>query len=232
MENLRTHLEMCDAALQVSFNILRNTKPNTTTFADSLPVNCSKYQHLNHPVTARSRVVNHSKARNTEYAVISTHTHFSEYLHAILTEMYNHKPMLVIQKAVGQQTLKFAEIVKLKTYPSVAQEMIDRVFRSLENERSTMKLFDKIIAKTNANIPATTKTNALAHLEMRHLFIHRSGVVDTFFASKYGKRFSVKKGDKLPTQFKIADDAIKTTTKLCETTDQQLLANNFLKPIV
>jgi hypothetical protein len=117
-----------------------------------------------------------------------------------------------------------------QSYEAISELMIGKVFRQLENERSTKDLLDKILTKT-VSIDETIKTNALKYLDMRHLFVHAAGIIDQPFIDKYGKDISLKVGDKLPTTYENARAAIEAVDLLCRTVDQQLINKGFVQQI-
>jgi hypothetical protein len=49
-------------------------------------------------------------------------------------------------------TIKFAEVIKLGSYEAIQEEIVKKVFRSIEELRSTKKLLDRILSDTKVNI--------------------------------------------------------------------------------
>jgi hypothetical protein len=228
------YLEMHLQTVEVSLSIMRRSVPTPgdekENIASVLGFQPTKYDELNHPVKEKDRIINHSRARNSEYAVITLYGYFAEYLQNILGEIYKTKPLDVVGKAPKENTLSYVEIVKLGSYEAISELMIGKVFRQLENERSTKDLLDKILTKT-VSIDETIKTNALKYLDMRHLFVHAAGIIDQPFIDKYGKDISLKVGDKLPTTYENARAAIEAVDLLCRTVDQQLINKGFVQQI-
>ncbi len=107
--------------------------------------------------------------------------------------------------------------------------MVANVFRHLEENRSTKKLIENMLAGI-IEIDEATKINALKYLDMRHLFIHASGIADQEYVKKYGRDLSINIGDNLPTTYENAHAAIEAVNLLCQAIDQKLIAEGFLKP--
>jgi hypothetical protein len=153
--------------------------------------------------------------------------------------MFAKNPMLVVGKAVINKngddkenlTMSYAEIVRLENYENVQEQIVLNVFRSIEELKSTSKLLEKLLKDTKVNIPQDIIDEALTYLEMRHLFIHNQGLVDSKYAKKYGKRFTPNLKDKneLPTKFDTFSKALTATTKLITEIDVQLLKNGMVE---
>jgi hypothetical protein len=173
MQYLCIHLQTVDAALLVASRVISKNEKPKATISQALQCPSTKYTELNHPVSEQDRILSYSRARNSKYAIIALYTHFTEYLQGILGEMYEHKPLLVVGKAPPTYSIAFAEVVKLGSFESLSEHMVSRVFRSLEDERSTKKLLDRILSYTGVEIDEAVKNKVLGYLEMRHIFVHR-----------------------------------------------------------
>jgi hypothetical protein len=106
------------------------------------------------------------------------------------------------------------------------------VFRSLENERSTPKLIEKVLQKTGVVPDPGVLADALGFLEMRHLFVHARGVIDEPFQAKYGSRMaaltslsgnSFVTGARLPTRAEVVHAAVEAVTGLVDSVDKGLI---------
>jgi len=184
-------------------------------------------------------LVKHSQKKNIEYSILRLFNLFTAYLQSITKEMFAKNPMLVVGKAVINKngddkenlTMSYAEIVRLENYENVQEQIVLNVFRSIEEIKSTSKLLEKLLKDTKVNIPQDIIDEALTYLEMRHLFIHNQGLVDSKYAKKYGKRFTPNLKDKneLPTKFDTFSKALTATTKLITEIDVQLLKNGMVE---
>lgn len=214
-------------AITKLFTQTQGHHPQGGTILDALQVNSPRYDRLRHPVTHDARVFNFSRSRNIEHALISLYRYFSEYMHGILAEIYATNPLVVVGKAPG--SLQYPDIVKLGNYQAVADKMVSNVFRKLEDERSTVKLLDKILDHTGVNPDPNQKDVALMYLEMRHLFVHNHGKADEGFVARYGATTKLTVGQKLPTKFKAARDGIHAVDTLLRDIDTQLIATGFAR---
>lgn len=231
IESIELYLEAMDAAARIAFNILGRVENREKTISDALPINCENYRKLNHPASHRSRIYTFCKSKNYKSAIIENFGAFSEYMKSILSEMYEFNPMSVVGKSSKPLNMPFHELAKIGNFEEVKTKMISEVFRSLENERSTIKLIDKIINGTNVNITENDKNAVLPYLEMRHLFIHNHSKIDDKFDRNFGESFGLKENDKVPTTYENASKALLETLIFVAKLDQELIANNHIEAI-
>lgn len=227
IQYLNQHLQVIDASLTFTGRWLSKHTPKSEKLTKALGTTSLKHNTLNHPVNHYLRIFNYTRSKNAEFSIIKLYNAFSIYLKSILTEMYKHNPLQIVGKAPGLPNFTFVELVNFGNYQRIEEEMINKVFRKLEDERSTTKLLDKIINHTTIELPDALKTNALMYLEMRHLFIHNNGKADAHFVKTYGANIPVNKNDKLPTNFDTVSKAIETVYKLIEFLDKELINGNY-----
>ena len=174
-------------------------------------------------------LINHALTRNCELALQLLYTHLNEFLKSILSEMFKHKPLQIVDKAQG--SLKFHEILNLGSYDAVCDHIVDKVFRKLQNERSARNLVTKILDGTHATISGETLDDAMFYIEIRHLIVHNSSLIDKSFEERYPLAFKyVKEGNKMPLSCAFARDGIKSVQKLCEEIDRSLVFNRYINP--
>lgn len=207
-EDLQRHIQLVDASLRVVIRLARSE--NHRSIATAAGFGLAQYPRLNEPPSEAKRVAKYSRARNAEAAIVQLFRYTSDYFREVLALIYRHDPLMVVGKALGQPSLSFREIVQLGGWDELCQRMVEEVFRSLENERSTPKLMDKLVAKTGVSIPAGLKADALAFLELRHLIIHREGLLDAAYESAYADRASTMTS--LPRERFVAGQRVPGTT--------------------
>ena len=236
---LQTHIQLLDVSLLKTSSILQSQADKELDINKALAVNPVIYDRLNHPSKQEHAIIMHSQKKNIEFAILRLFNLFTAYLQSITREMFEKRPMLIVGKAVvnskGEDkenlTMTFAEIVKIGNYQDIQEQIVLRIFRSIEELKSTNKLLDKILKDTKVNIPKETVDEALTYLEMRHLFIHNYGLVDEKYAQTYGKRFTpnLKTKKELPTKLATFTRALSATTKLVVGIDKQLIANGMVE---
>lgn len=177
-------------------------------------------------------ITNHAMKRNAELAIQLLYPHFTEYLRLLLKEMYDVSPLEIVSKAQGmnkaQASFRFDEIVRLGSYEAICDHMVDQVFRSLESQRNTRKLLDKILDNTEVEIDQLVFRDAMMYLDMRHLIVHNTSLVDEVFEQRYGSTLNTKAGDKLKVDMGVAKRAVKTVEGLCIQVDRGLIAKGLI----
>jgi len=238
---LNMHIQLIDASIVKTIRTLRaeKRKDDTKDINVALKVDEEKYDKLNHPLKQYSSIIKYSQNKNIEFAIIIVYNIFTDYLRSIVKEMFDKKPLFIVNKAVVNKngedkdgmTLKFAEIVKLGNYDSIIGRIVNTIFRSFEDQRSTKKILDKILKDTKTNIPNKKIEDALQYLEFRHLIIHNKSKIDSKYENSYGKKFTpkLKSGNKIPRKFEIFKSCVSTTFDLCKEIDSELIRTGFLE---
>lgn len=228
IEYLKQHLQVSDSAYRQTIKALQGYPVKKDTIHKALALPSGTHEKLNHPVSEYVRIFSYSRSKNVEFAIIELYNSFTSYLKALLTEMYEYNPVLVVNKAAskGKLEITYLRLIELGDFDKIKAEMISQVFRRLEGERSTIKLLDNI--SNNVQVDKAIKAEALTFLEMRHLFIHNSGKADGDYVKLYGRRFSLKHGEKLPTTYETTLSAIDSVIKLCTAVDKKLIEDGFV----
>ena len=177
---------------------------------------------------ANNSIINHAITRNCELTLQLLYTHY-EYLRSILSEMFQQRPLQIVDKA--QDSLQFQEILRLGTYEAVCDHMVDRVFRKLQNEsRSTNRLIERILARTDAKMDAGILEDATWYIEIRRLIVHNPSIIDQQFEKKYSHKFKyVKSGNKLSINVGMAKRGINAVQKLCAAIDHELGSRGYIE---
>lgn len=231
IQYLQQHLQVIDASLTQTSRALKRSTSQNTSIAKALGLTIETHDKLNHPVKGYERIISYSRSKNVEFSLLELYRSFTEYMHNILSEMYRKEPMKIVQKIAEdskENKLSFLEIVNLGDYNAISELMVLKVFRKLENERSTPKLLEKVINHTKIELDGTLKKEALMYLQMRHLITHNRGLVDQIFIDEFSEFTSLKVGNKIPTNFATISQAIKTVYELCDTIDKQLVNENLV----
>jgi len=235
---LQSHIQLLDASLIEASKQLDAKTNKKENINSALGLNPTLYKCLNHPVRQHKVLIKHSQKQNIEFAILRLYNLFTVYLKDITREMFAKNPMLVVEKAVVNKSgadkenlvMTFAEIIRLNKIENIQEQMVLKIFRSIEELRSTSKLLDKILKDTKANIPKTTTEEALMYLEMRHLFVHNRGIVDNKYLNTYGKKFTpeLKEKKELPTKMKIFEKALIAVTNLVLSIDKELILHKIV----
>ena len=239
---LKLDLQIIDVLCRKVIEDMKKYPVQEDHLSIALNVDSSKYEALNHPVCQSKIIFNQTINRRFEYAICQTYTFFTEYLHAILFEMYKHDRKKVLttimngyenqDKANNVKMLSVYEIIKLGTYENIEKKIIDDIFRKLEDERSTKKLLQKILkcADLISKVDESIIEQTLQYLELRHLIIHHKSIVDEKYATIYGSLFTPQlvTGNKIPRTFETCKNSFENTLKLCKLIDKELIYGGFI----
>ena len=149
MRNLKQHLQLMDLALTQAKKVCDSNKNKDKKIADVLTTNAHQYLQLNIPNEAKeiSRVIAFSRKKLNEQAFIELYRLFSDYLLNTIRDLSHLAPnkLLEVINTKNDRTLSFKELIELGNYDAILEKMAQKVYRTLENQRSTPKLLDKIL---------------------------------------------------------------------------------------
>lgn len=144
VRSLNQHLQLLDLALTMSNAACAKKKSTVKTMAEALQSDLQSHPQLNIPNLPKDikRTFTTSRKKANEQALIELYAYFSEYLSSIIRELECNDPKRVISliPGNGEFALKYVDIFNMSTYDDILDEIAKRVYRSLENEKSTSKL--------------------------------------------------------------------------------------------
>ncbi len=235
MRSLKQHLQLIDLSLNSAKHTCMSNKDNGLNLAATLKAQKGTHLQLNIPNNSKeiNRVIAFSRKKLNEQALVELYRLFSDYISNIVGELFKDNPFHILGAISNkdERTMYYHEIVKLGDYNAVVNEMIKRIFRSFENQRSTQKLLDKIISITKIHIPEEIKKEALLYLEIRHLIIHNNSNVDEKFNKRDGMNIIQKKNNKIIMNYALANESITSVFKLCKLIDDELVVKGFISSI-
>lgn len=134
---------------------------------------------------SRQLIIDH--LRNTLHAayIKDIYEEVTEYLKKMLTSAAREgiKPDRIIGEHGFKKDAK--EILAAGNWENIVQMISDSIFQSLEAERSTLSLLQKISNKLALHVEQGKIDNALPYLEIRHFLVHTNGKVPRKFQEKY-----------------------------------------------
>jgi len=211
-----------------------SNKGNGLTIAETLGSTIATHPQLNIPNNSFdiSRVFKTSRIKVNEQSLIELYAYFADYMSSVIREIENINPKRVLGLIPSQYStdLSYSDIFILGNYNAIMDEIALRVFRSLENERSTPKLLKKFIKTTSINIPVNIQQEALIYLEIRHLIIHNNSKADAKFnAMNNAGLVTVNNSTKrIAINYALTNSAIDVVSLLCSTIDSELIRVGFI----
>lgn len=90
-------------------------------------------------------------------------------------------------RVIGEHSIKIDSkaLLALGDWDSVCHFVANSIFQSIESERSTIELLNKIKNKIGINIEQKIIDNAIPYLQVRHFLVHADGVLSEDFIAKY-----------------------------------------------
>lgn len=119
------------------------------------------------------------------------------------------------------------EILKCGSWDAIVAMVTRSLFRKLEDERSTMKLLEKIDAKLDLKVDPKVIVAALPYLEVRHLLVHRDGEVDDAFVKAH-PGFGAKAGDYIDLTHDLIAKTRTTVVALVKHYDEKIVKHKLL----
>lgn len=234
VRSLKQHTQLADLAFKHINRICLNHRGNGRTIAETLGSTIVAHPQLNVPNNSIdiSRVFKTSRNKVNEQSLIELYAYFADYMSSVIREIENINPKRVLGLIPPQNStdLSYSDIFTLGSYNAIMDEIALRVFRSLENERSTPKMLKKFIKTTSINIPVNVQQEALIYLEIRHLIIHNNSKADAKFnAMNNAGLVTVNNTTKrIAINYALTNSAIDAVALLCSTIDNELVRVGFI----
>lgn len=173
-----------DADLEIvsilSDSYAKQCKSLTTLFPGS---DNSKYKTLSsQKVCAHNRDIAIGHLANTVYSsyMKDLYEELNIYLHSVVKEAYA-EAKVEPKRLVGSQaasSMKYGDILTLLQQGTLADEIIDNIFQSLEAEQSDSKLIKHFKDRIGIEIDPEIINNAVLYLDVRHKLVHADAYVD------------------------------------------------------
>ena len=177
---------------------------------------------------SRELLVNH--LRQTVYSsyVKDIYEEVTQYLKTILEKAAENG--FDGGRLIGEHSTKLDAklILAAGTWGNIARIITDSVFQSLEAEKSTLKLIEKISTKLALGVDGNLIKNALPYLEVRHFLVHVDGKIPTEF-KKDNPQIQIKDGH-VKLDYKFVSEFRDAIKKLIKEFDEKVIATNLLKP--
>lgn len=225
---LYTNLQLVDVAIRKITSELSHAQVGNSTIIDTLGYSAKIYNKLKKPIAEYSAIVSVARSKQSEYAICQVYGYFTHYLRDILGELYPYKSYLISQltgESISKQQLTFKEIIDLRDYDNISNEIVDRVFRSLENKRDTKGLIRKIIDSFGIEVEEGTLEKALCYFELRHLLVHNNGCADQKYIDSFAVYYDspLEIGRHIPTNHALYKSAQYAIHTLCRIIDNHLV---------
>ena len=112
---------------------------------------------------------------------------------------------------------------------TLAQTVIDNMFQTLENERSTINLIRKICSKLGIVVSTQLIEDAVYYLEIRHKLVHTDGYADEDFRNSH-KTLRYTRDNYIDLTYQTIMAARKAIYDLVDAIDADALAKGIINP--
>lgn len=222
-----------ESDLELNDVLIRNflDRPNSQdSIAIAIGVDAARYPRLGSRVNSKnSRNIVGLHLKRTLYIgfIKELYEDFADYLSTSLARaaLAGVDP----NRFVGEVRLDLhaTEIIGAGSWEAVVRLMSEKIFRALENERSTITLIDKIGKRLGLRLEKNILDAAIPYLDARHILVHRDGLVDEVYRNKYPT--IALDGDKIVLNHVVVTAAKQAVRALAEHIDEKLLAQGLVR---
>ena len=185
-----------------------------------------------HIATQHSRklIANHCKATLYASYVKDIYEEFSEYLRSIIAEAFDNAKISPERIAGGHETISMTlkDILKFQMNGTLTEIIIGRIFQALENERSTIKLINKVCSKLGLTVDESIIQDAVYYLEIRHKLVHADGLADEDFRKSH-QGLTYTNDSHIDLTYDTIISLKKNVTALVDAIDREALSKQILK---
>lgn len=195
-----------------------------------------KISRRKHPVLSKRTVsdinrqlaMNHLKQSVFSSYVKDLYEEVYDYLKSVLTEAAI-RSKVEPERLIGEHRVevKVSDILQADKLQSVIEDIVAKVFRKLENERSTTALIEKTCGKLGLSVSDEIQSKAIYYLEIRHQLVHADGKADEQFKATHPD-LNYTTGDYIDLRYKLIQEARKAVKKFIEEFDTQAITKGLI----
>jgi len=215
----------------IRLNVLKGDLTNVKSKHVLKQVDPAKHTHIarrKNSDGSRKLLINHLRQTLYSSYVKDVYEEVTHYLRTILEKAAENG--FDAGRLIGEHSQKFDAKAILTTgnWESVARLMTDSVFQTLEAEKSTLKLFEKMSSKLALNVDENRITTALPYLEVRHYLVHADGVLPKQF-TKDNPNISANRKGQVQLDYKFISGLRDSVKELIRNYDEKLVAAKLLR---
>lgn len=223
-----TGLELSNVLL----NKFINQTPNSQdTVAVAIGANPITHQKLNGRVNNyNSRKIIGIHLKRTVYGsfIKDAYEDFAEFVTSIVgvAALTGFDPARIIGDL--KVDIKLSELLATGSWNEMIKKVSETIFRSLENERSTIKLIEKIDRRLGLDLAQAIIDAAMPYLDARHIIVHNDGRADAAYRAKY-PRVAISADGRIKLDFPLVNDARLAVCGLARHIDAQVQAKGLCR---
>lgn len=176
---------------------------------------------------SRRNTINHLRSTIYSSYLKDLYEEVTEYLRTILRQASRNG--FNAGRVIGEHSFKMdaSKVLALGTWEKVCEEVTSSVFQSLEAERSTLALLQKVANKLGLEIDQNLIESALPYLELRHALVHTDGRLSAEYIAKH-PRIGRKPNGCVNLSYTLITDARQYVCALMGAFDAEVIAKNLL----
>ncbi|GHG82052.1 hypothetical protein [Pseudodonghicola xiamenensis] len=210
---------------------LRSLNDSDKSICEELAGQPDRHERLHarrNTAASRGIISNHFRRTIQSAFIKDLHEDFSEYLatslgRAALTEIDPNR-----YTGEVKIDIKASELLAAGSWESVVSLISSKIFRALENEKSTRKLIKKISDRVGLELDDAILDTAMPYLDARHILVHADGIADVEYKTAYPD--IELNDDKLSINFTFVTHAKDAVHKLACHIDEQFLDKGLVPP--
>lgn len=177
----------------------------------------------------RVEIIRHLKSSISASYLKDLYEEVTIYLRNIIAEAYENASVSP-ERLIGEHrvTMTAVEILSEMRAGTLSQTIVDLMFQTLENERSTISLIDKTCKKIGISISREVIENAVYYLEIRHKLVHTDGYADEEFRQTH-PTLKYTKNNYIDLTYNTLKSAKTAICKLVYEIDKEVLDKGLIK---
>ena len=180
----------------------------------------------------RSLLATHLKQSMYSSYIKDSYEEVTDYLRKILSNVLLGNDLARKKRVIGNNKLNVSanEIVSFESIDILYSELAFRIIQQLEQERSTLELIKKIVAKLGLTPNDSLIKKSVNFLNVRHYLVHQDGICSDDFIDKVDKnifKFNSKKYIRL--NFEFIKEFRTSIIELVEYLENELVSKNLIE---
>jgi hypothetical protein len=219
-------LELADLLVR-KFCASASTPDTIAVFLDG---SVAQYPNLNRREnnrTSRNIVGPHMKVTLYAAFIKDLYEDFSEYLATSMKKAALAGLNPAQFQGDAKLDLQAKEILQVGSWENAVALISEKIFRSLENEKSTITLINKVSGRLGLALEPAILSSAMPYLDARHILVHRDGRVDAAYTGSY-PGIPVREG-KLKIDYDFVRNARTSVRALASHIDERLCAAHLVR---
>lgn len=169
-------------------SVLNGELTDTNTGNVLKNVDETKHSHISRRKNSdgsRKLIINHLRTTVYSSYVKDVYEELTLYLKTILEQASENG--VDAGRVIGEHSFKIdaKTVLEAGSWSNVTTLIADSIFQSLESEKSTLKLIEKISNKLALGVDKALIIDVLPYLEVRHFLVHADGKVSSDFKRDY-----------------------------------------------